>query len=210
MNLYANDKSTLFSIAPFGSFENKPGLYPGNFKIEACFDDSKPFRLVIGASNHIISIGGRKEPIMVTQPSFEVAASVVRDFLDGQMFASPEAHPGICWVQGDVSLSKFILEHKDLYEEMKLAQKRWFVLLVQKTTDDWNRYHHSRVVSDPARFAVRALGIDPPEWMTMEHTALSFETCPACGTKNDRQNAVCTNCRCILNDEKYKKLSFAK
>lgn len=207
---FPNDKSTVFSIAPFGVDESKPGLYPGRFVIPGCLDDNNPERLVIGTSDHLVSVAGRKQPIRVTTPSYEVAASIVRDFLDGQLFSSPDAHAGICWLQGDVSIKEFKEKNAALYKEMRETQKHWFVLVIQKTQDDWNKYHNSRVVSDQARFAVRALGIEMPEWMTVETVGLEFKKCPACSTMNDPTNAICSACSCVLDQEKYSKLSFAK
>jgi len=194
MNQFPNDKSTVFSIHPFGMLEFKPGLYPGSFTVPGCFDDSEPQRLVVGTSEHLIAVAGRKESIRVTTPSYEVARSIVQDFLDGQFFASPEEHPGICWLQGEVSLADFKTKHKDRLAEMQAIQRRWFMLVVKKTQDDWNKYHNSRVVSDVARFAVKALELEIPEWMTVDTMGTKPTKCPACGTVNDPSNAWCSNC----------------
>ena len=97
-----------------------------------------------------------------------------------------------------------------MYKQMQEVQRRWFILLVQKTEDDYKKYKNSRVVTDQARFAVRALGVPLPEWMNVEEIGLNFNKCPACSTMNDPVNAICTGCHCVLNEAKYKTLTFAK
>ena len=214
MSQFPNDKSTVFSICPFAVNEFKPGLYPGHFIIPGCLDDTKPERIVCGSSDHLVSVAGRKESLRVTTPSFEVARSVVVDFLDGQLFSTPDSHPGIMWLQGDISLDEFKSKHADKYKQMKDSQRAWFVLVVKKTQDDWNRYHTSRVVTDIARFAVRALGMEIPEWMSVDQMGKEPLRCPACGTINDPNNAWCVNCitggiKVIINVSKAKTLQLA-
>jgi hypothetical protein len=203
---YPNDKSTIFSIVPFEVQEFKPGLYPGNFRIKACKDELKPERLVVGASEHLMASGGKKHPIRNITPSYQVASSLVRDFLDGQLFVSESCGPGICWVQGDVGITAF--KTTTDYEQIKKNQKTWFVRVCQETDNDWKKYNSYRVVSDTARFACRFLGLDR-EWLKAEEVGFTYNRCPACSTMNNPGNAVCTVCRCVLDETKYSKLKFA-
>jgi hypothetical protein len=211
IELYKQDKSTIFSIAPFGGEEFKPGLYPGRFLIPPCKDDREPVRLVVGASEHLVSIAGRKQPLRVVTPSMEVANSVVTDYLDGQLFSAHDAKPGLCWLQGDVSVANFIKDHKALYDALLNQQRKWFVNIVKHTQDDWNKYHHSRVVSDQARFAVRVLGLDTPEWMTVDSMGSAPAKCPACGETVNPEVAWCPNCiqgghKVVINLKKFEEL----
>ena len=196
--IYPNDKSTVFSIVPFAIDEFKPGIYPGWFKIPGCLDDRKPQTLVIGASEHLMVVGGKKQPIRIETPSYQIAKAVVDDFLDGQLYTTPEAKPGICWLQGHVLIDQFLRDHTDKYQQMLANQKRWFINTVQKTDDDWKKFKNSRVVTDTARFAVRALGLTIPEWMSIEEVSMNFVTCPACSTKNNPENIVCSGCKVLF------------
>ena len=205
---YKDDISTIFSIVPFAVREFKPGLYPGSFNIEPCLNDKDPQLLKIGASEHLMSVGGRKDPIRIITPSYQIANSVVMDFFDGQLWTTPEERPGICWLQGDISKSIFINMHKEIYDRIKLQQKKWFVRICKQTDNEWKKQQSYRVVSDQARFAAQFLGIDP-EWMRAEEVGMTFQKCPACSTMNDPQNAVCSNCKCILDEAKLKTLKFA-
>jgi len=208
------DKSTVFSICPFPIDQLKPGIYPGRFKIDPCLDDRTPQHLVVGVSSYVVDVPGRKTALRMTQSSILIANSIVRDLMDSMLWYEPEAHPGICWLQGEISLQKFLIEHKDKHEEMRTVQKKWFINIVKKTEDDWKKYKNSRVVSDSARFAVRYLGIELPEWMSVETIGLEHVRCPACSTMNDPNNAWCMNCiqggiKVILNEEKFKALKIA-
>lgn len=208
LDQYKNDKSTIFSIVPFVVFQYMPGLYPGRFEIQACLDDSKPNRFLIGASEHMMYIPDRKIPARIVTPSFVIAEAVVRDFLDGQLWTAPDAHPGIVFLQGEVSSEKFLINNKETYQEMRRKQKNWFMRIVKETDNDWEKFHHHRVVSDQAKFAAKVLNLEP-EWLTAEVKGFNFKKCPACGTPNNEKNAVCVSCRCILDKEKFKNLEFA-
>ena len=164
--------------------------------------------LKVGASEHLMTIGGKKEPIRIITPSYQVADSIVSDFLDGQLWTTPEEHPGICWLQGDVLPTAFLKDHKDIYDRIKLQQRKWFVRICQQTDNEWKKQQSYRVVSTQARFAAQYLSLEP-EWLRTEEVAMSYHKCPACGTMNDPQNAVCSTCRCILDEVKHKMLKFA-
>lgn len=203
------DASTVFSIVPFFIHEFKPGIYPGDFKIAPCMDDRSPERLVVSESQHLMTIGGRREPIRIMQASHQIARSIVEDFLNAQLWAIPGCCPGICWVNGDISVNDFTVKNKDIYDRIKADQKNWFIRLIKETDNDWTKYRNHRVISEHAKFGARALGLKP-EWMQSEEIALNFNNCPACNVMNDPKNAICSNCKCVLNESKYKTLAFAK
>jgi len=107
-----------------------------------------------------------------------------------------------------VSIEKFLINSKSTFDEMRKMQKKWFVRVCKETDNDWEKFHHHRVVSDQAKFAAKTLGLEP-EWLTAEIKGFTFTKCPACGISNNEKNAVCSNCRCILNEDKFKTLKFA-
>ena len=202
------DVSTVFSIAPFEVFATKPGLLPGTYRIPACVDQTKPQRLLVKSGLHLMQVGGKKHPIRIETASHVIAKSIVDDCINEQLQASSNCHPGLAWIYGDISIEQFTLLHKDVYESILMAQKRWFVARCKMVDNDWSRYHNTRVASDIDKFAARALGLEP-EWMKTEEI-LNFNKCVACGTMNDKTNIICSNCKLILDVEKYRKLEFAK
>lgn len=205
---FPNDICTIFSIVPFEVFEFKPGLYPGSFRIPACLDDGKPESLIVTSSEHLMSVGGKKSPIRISTASYQIANSIVTDFLDGQMWTTPNEHPGICWIQGKISVPDFLENYEEVYRRIRLEQRSWFIRISKQTDNEWAKTHNHRVVSDQAKFAAKYLGTDP-EWLRTEEIGFTYNKCPACGTMNDPGNAICTQCKCILNEEKYKMLKFA-
>lgn len=204
-----NDESTVISIVPFTVVEFKPGMYPGNFRMEPCMDDRKPEILVVKPSYHLMTVGGRKDPIRILTASYIIAEAIVNDFLNSQLWSIPGQCPGICWIQGRITREEFMKTHTEMYERIKENQKRWFMKVVAETNNDWAKYRNTRVVSPQAKFGAQFLGLDV-EWLREEEVSMNFNRCPACSTMNDRANAVCTNCRCILDAVKYETLTFAK
>jgi hypothetical protein len=200
------DESTIFSIVPFAMKEHKPGVLPGYFEIDACRNDTEPQRIVVGPSLWIVTVA--RQTVRISQPSHEIARSIVQDFLDGQLFIDEDARPGICWLQGNIKTEDFVKRPE--FKIIRESQRKWYILIVKKTEEDWLRYHNYKVVTDQARFAVRALGLETPEWMSIEEVGLKFSKCPACSTMNDPANAICSNCSCVLDKTKFDKLAFAK
>jgi len=204
---FKGDKSTVFSIVPFPISEFKPGIYPGKFDIEMCVDDNLPKRLVVGPSEYFVNMAeGRPQRLMT--PSFQVANSIVLDFLNGQLWTSPNEHPGITWIHGEVSVSEFITKHQEKHTEMKRVQKNWYVRIIKETDNEWTKNHNTRVVTAQARFAAKVLGMEP-EWLTTEIVGFETNKCPACSTPNAKTNIVCTNCRCVLDEKRFGTLKFA-
>lgn len=201
------DISTVFSIAPFELFETKPSLYPGTFRIPACFNQNEPIRLLVKPSTHIMIIGGTRRPIHVETPSHTIAKSIVDDCINAQLYSGPGCGPGLVWLPGDISVEKLKIEYKELYTAMIAQQRKWFVARCKQTDDEWAKHHTHRVASDIDRFAAKSLGLNP-EWMAADDI-YAYVKCPACGTMNDKENALCSNCSCVFDPEKVKKFTFA-
>ena len=201
------DVSTVFSIAPFELNETKPGLYPGNFQLPACTDQKKPLRLLVKSSVNLMTIGGKRRPIPTDTASAVVAASIVNDCISAQLYSGPGCGPGLCWLPGDVSIETFLKDYKDIYDALIVQQKRWFIARCKHVDDEWARHKTHRVASDIDRFAARTLGLNP-EWIQADDV-FSFNKCGACGTMNDKDNAICSNCFNVLNADRAKTFTFA-
>lgn len=202
------DCSTVFSIVPFEINQTKPGIYPGSFNIPACLDESNPIRLLIDKpANHLMMVGGKLEPVVIPVPSYQLAESVVNDFISEQIYASTECKPGITWMQGDILVSDFIKNQSQLHYEMIEMQKKWFLKIIEETDIDWNKFHNPRVAGTVAKFAARKLGLDK-EWAKDQVKGLEWVKCPACRQLVDPESVVCSNCKCIVDPIKYKELQF--
>lgn len=202
--------STIVSVVPFDIKEDKPGLIPNLYTIPGC--RGKDFEiLIVGQGHHFVYIDEDRGSLRVPTPSNEIARSLVEDYVNSQLAVEPpEVQPGIFWVPGQLSSGEVKLLHHDRVDQVKQAQKRWFINLCKIADDDWARYHQHKCISDFQRFAAHSIGYrtEEHEWLTPE-VALTADRCPACAMAVAPQLVICPNCKCILNPEKYKELQFA-
>jgi hypothetical protein len=205
-----SDNSTVFSIVPTPINEFKPGIYPGWFKLVACLDDSKPERLLIDRpSQHAMHIGGKKDPVMIPTATYVLAKAVVDDYMATQIWTTPNAKPGLTWIQGNVSVEEFKTKYKEEYERIKNSQKNWFYNVVKQTDIYWVQTKKNiKVVSDIARYAAKFLGLDK-EWIKDDTVSMEFVNCPACMAKVDPRLAICNVCfKAIINKRAHDDLKL--
>lgn len=201
---------TIVSIMPIPLSEQKPGLIPGYFTLEAS-DGKEPRCLVIKDARHNVYIDDTRGSLSVRDAADEVARSIVEDFIAGQLCISDGVHPGLFWVIGEFAPKQIKEQFSSELTEAKIAQQRWFIEICKMADDDWNRYHQHNVISDSQRKAAELLGYNKEshEWMAPS-LVMASQRCPACGFVVSAGIVVCSNCRCILDAEKYKTLQFAK
>lgn len=201
------DITTLISFYPLPLMEEKPGMYPGKFSIEAS-DGVTPALAYIGQSNHYVDVGEDRPQLEVAMPSFDIARAIVDDFIAAQLAISDNAAPGLGYVRGKLTLAEVKAKEGPLLLALKERQRLWYMALVKLGDDDWQRYHKHVVISDVQRIGARALGLER-DWVMIPEE-VNAPTCPACGTQVAPSVVVCSNCRCILDKDKYALLSFAK
>lgn len=201
---------TVVSLVPFDINEEKPGLQPATFFLPAS-DMKTPSVLKIGTARHYVYLDQDRGHLPVRTLSVEVATSVVRDYITSQMAVGPDSQPALFWVPGDLNATQVTLGHQDLIQSSLKKQSKWFTLVCQQADDDWAKYHRHTVVSDVQRRMAQIIGWNPEnhEWMAPNLTAIG-QRCPACGTMVMMGAIVCASCQCILDNEKYKTLHFAK
>lgn len=203
-------KSTLVSLVPFPIVEEKPGLIPGHFEIEAS-TDGKPRVTHIGECTHYVWIDEVRGSLRVRNPSYLVAKSLVNDYISSQLEVGPDAHPALFWLP-DVWVPAQVEEkHGDMLIEMGRRQVEWFIRLVRLADDDWQRTRQHYAISDLQRYAARALDPDnkmarPWVFVNQEQTAPVPETqlCPVCGSDIPRGVIVCRYCHAVLDAKRYK------
>ena len=201
---------TVVSLVPFDIREEKPGLIPNSFFLPAS-DMKVPQVLKIGTARHYVYLDQDRGHLPVRNPSTEVAASIVRDYITSQLRVGPDSQPALFWVPDVKMPSQIMAENADLVKEALKKQITWFTLVCQQADDDWTKYHRHTVVSDVQRKMARLLGWSPEqhEWMTSDLITTGIR-CPACGTLGVPGAAVCAQCQCVLDSERYKNLQFAK
>jgi hypothetical protein len=210
IDLENEDKCTIVSMVPFLISEFKPGIYPGRFVINSCLNPMKPETLVVGTSVHFIAQynGNDELPSHVVKTiSKDIAMCIVKDYMSGQMDVNTDCHPALTWVADKLTGKEFVEKYPKLHLELQKKQLAWFVKLVQRADNDWNRYKNHLVVSENQKFAARALGVEK-EWLISNSAEVPVK-CIACLSRCDPNAIICMNCRYILKPEEYKKLTFA-
>jgi hypothetical protein len=204
------DKTTIVSLFPLAIDERKPGIYPGHFAIKPAKDGDFEI-LHVGNSVYWVNFYDDRPPIPVSTPANEIAISIINDF-SKNLFgydAGNEAWPGLFWLEGHLSKAEITSKHADKIAKAKAAQLRWYENLIKLADDAWvgsNKQH--RAVSSLQRLACKALGLER-EWVVEINTTVGPKYCPACKTRVHEEAAVCSNCRFILDDAKYKTMKFA-
>jgi|SRR5579864_1750100 len=206
---------TVASIIPWDLYEEKPGLYPGRFKIPQ--SDGK-IPSVIHISNktiHYVYLDEARGSLQARDPSDEVAASIVRDYINSQLVIGETARPGLFWLPGYLEAMELVEKHPNLVKTNQTLQNNWFLNLCRLADDDWTRYRKHTVISDFQRVAANQIGWNPDEheWMRAQ-VIEQKETevgplCVACQSPVTAKTIICPQCRCILLPEEYKKLTFA-
>lgn len=200
---------TVVSLLPFPVNEYKPGLVPCTFHLDAS-TDGKPQLLYLGECMHYMYLDGDRGSLEVINPPHTIAESLVEDLKRAIPCTSPEASPAIWWIQGLLSVQDLLNTHKDDIEERLKSQDLWYKALIQESDDSWSRSRQHSMISDMARLACKSLGL-AREWnIVVLEDVKPFENCPGCGTSHVVGIVICPSCNCILDQDGYDKLKFAR
>jgi len=201
------DKSTVISILPYEVDEKKPTIFPGRFRIPPGTVE-KPGLLVVGPSSWWRELDEKQPLLEIPVSSYNVADSIVKDFCIAQLGCNMgDKKPGLFFLVGEI-------DHKILMEkhlgELKAAdekQRNWFLALVKVADILWSRTSGNPLaISNDASYAAKVLQLDKP-WM-QDFKTMQMVNCPACGSLRANQFPVCSNCKTILDPEKYKALGL--
>jgi len=192
---------TVVSLVPCKIIEEKPGLYPPRFIIEES-DTIIPKLLHIGTATHYVYLDESRGMLQVKDPSDVVAKAIVNDFITAQLGISDEVGPALWWVDSDYNLEQVLEKEKEIMNEMRLRQRKWFVNLVKMADDDWVRYRQHNVISDFQRKIGTLLDLNSEdhEWMTplALQQGKTF-ACPFCMTSLPVGAIICTACHEVLD-----------
>ena len=183
-------------IYPYSVSEFKPGLFPSLYLLKGVEDDKHPFILEVEDAHYWL-VPENGIPLKVPVPAEKLAKSIVNDFIAGCLGSFEGAYPGIYVIKGDGKA--------DLAEAQQ-AQNKWFKRLVEMADNDWALANKPGSINRIQRHAAKTLGVER-EWMMEASDAPKF--CPACTRPVPTLAAVCMNCQCILDPERYKNLQFA-
>lgn len=200
--------SSVISILPYEIRESKPNLYPGNFTIPAG-NVLAPGVLSVAVSRFYIPMAFGAPSMTAHSPAYEVARSIVNDYVGALLGAGEDMRPGIFVVDKRYKSSE---EAKaDLINELPKhleAQRKWFFSLVNMADQDFRKHGRIDAVSDLQKLAAKELNIRDRPWL-QDITQLSINNCPACFAPVNALAAICGSCRYVLDEAKYAKMKFA-
>lgn len=190
-------KATVVSLMPFPLDEQKVGVYPGTFHIDAALD-GEPKLLVVDDAIHFIYLGEDRGDLKVRIPAHELAASIVYDYVSSLSCYTSESFPALFWVPGTHKDASKIPQ--DRMDTAKLLQKNWFLALVKLADDDWSKYHRHTVISDHQRHATKFLGLER-EWLIQPSIEVPKPVlCGACKSPIHPEASICPFCRTNLKE----------
>ena len=201
-------QSTILSLVPIDiKIERKGAMYPDTWLIPKS-DTITPTNFLVEDGWSRTYLGAERGHMRIPILSFELAKSLVSDYIRSCIAVLEGCEPGIFSVEGKVD------DVKKYDKELSLAkvrQLRWFEELIRMADNDWAKSGHKHnVISNLQRDVARLLGLDK-EWLfvTKDDTPAGSIRCPSCKSIVDKDAIVCMNCKLILNPTEYKKLSFA-
>lgn len=205
-----DDKSTVISILPFPLIEKKPGLIPGDYRIDGVKEPMKECQtLIVSRAVFPIYIDENRPALIVPEPSDRICAAICRDFKTSIAEYEPNvAEPGLFWAPGSYDPKRASNELVMELSDARRLQLVWFKRLVEKADDAWEKYKTRKLIAGIERLACRILNLDR-EWnidIEVEASSdLQIATCKFCYSSVHPQAIICGHCQGILDQARYTK-----
>jgi len=203
------DKATVVSVCNFPILnEYKPQLNPAFFSIEAAPEDSVAVLVIESPIEYVPTLDYKS--VVRNVPAIEVARSFVNDWTEAQLCVSMAtgALPGLFPIDGPLTADEADEQFPDEISNARSRHTSWANNLVKMADDIWTESPKHRHISDSMRNAAKYLKLDRAWAKRFEADKQIF--CPACRTVVDSAAIVCKVCRCVLNQEKFEKLTFSE
>jgi hypothetical protein len=199
-------ESTVISLVPIDINEEKPGLFPGRYKIPAS-DMRIPSILHVSHAKHFVYLDESRGSLGVPSPSDQVAKSIVDDWIESQLGIDEDSRPALFWVPDELSKDMVIEKFKVEIAKRLLSQRRWFLNLAMLADNDWTNYHKHNVISAFQRKCADIIGWNPidHEWMA-PMTTMESTPCPFCGNQVPKGFSRCGNCKEVINPRLEKEI----
>lgn len=198
-----DSRATVISLMPWPVDEQKPGVYPGTFHIDAA--RPKKFEiLVVGESKYRVYIDSDRGHMEMVHPANHMAKSIVDDYKRATASNVTVGEPGIFWVPGEHNKAMIKSLFKDQLDAARAKMEQWFGKLVELADDDWSRNRRRETIPDIARHAAAYLGLDRA-WA--KDVVLDLKkTCPFCSTAVLDTAVICPSCKEVIDRPRYEAL----
>jgi hypothetical protein len=190
---------TIVSIVPLAIDEYKNTLKPYQYKLDASVDAEEPQVLVIDdvvETFYFPEMGKAGEHRDIPKNPEEVAAAVVRDYVNASLLADNDAHPGLFWVKGSFDAEDIKKKFKAELVKARETQRKWFWALVKDADDTWNKWHQHKTIAPVQVLAAKLLNIRRA-W-TVDPLTEEMKECPSCLEYVRAAAKVCTHCKSSL------------
>jgi len=195
---------TVVSLVPLPIEEDKPGILPSTFKIEAAEKGDFSILHVEEGIHYIPHVFDNTSIKQTTTPQ-EMARSIVEDYASSHIGIGEFAGPGIFWVEGRLTKLEVKKHHAKKLAAAELRQTNWFHNLIAMADADWQRNKNMLAVSDLQRAAARCLGIQK-DWLVATKAEETI-SCPFCKTAIAPDSIKCFNCKEVVNQKKYEEMT---
>lgn len=216
MSINPADKSTIISLIPKAIVEYKPTIFPSKFRIEAAKPGSFELLVVTPSSWWMQSSIERVPPTEIQVNSFELAKSIVKDYLTSMFLCDMgNRMPGLFCIPGSYDKST-ILKYKDEhgvgfdahFKFWETKQRNWMLELVRVADQLWSRSNGNPIaIPDDARLSAEILGLKEKPWM-QDFKAMEMSPCKSCGEMINYNYPVCKHCHAVIDEAKAKDLNI--
>jgi len=204
------DKATIFSIYPKNIPVRHETTQPSDYLIPKGTIEN-PGRLVVGTASWWLDKDPETPLLEIKVSSLQVADSIVKDHIKARIGVGPNAHPGLFYMPGDISVKELQSKYPHLLIEAERKQRAWYEEIIKQSDIDWARSNGNPLaIDDTARLGCEALGYTR-DWMT-RYRAAELVKCVACGELRNPQFPICGKCHAIVDKKRAEELGlvFAK
>ncbi len=201
------DKCTIFSIYPKEIDEVKITITPSRYIVPAGTVEN-PSWLVVGAASWWREVDPEQPYLEIPNSSLQVAESVVKDYVNGLDGFSNDAHPGLFYIPGVISVKQLMSEYKSTYDMAVRKQNNYWHAVINNTDIMWVTTGGNPLsVSGDARLACAQLGIENKDWM-QNFQNMKNVRCIACGNLRNPDFPICASCNRVVDKELALKLGL--
>ncbi len=190
-------KSTIVSLLPFGFHREMTGHNPASYYIPKAGPEGMSVTVVEDSTSWVYILEGKS--VQQKHLSFDVARELIDTYIAATQYVTPDAQPGLFYVEGKQSIEDIKEDFSELLEEAERKQNNWFANLVKEADDFWAKTPLHRGISDPQKLAAKALGLKRP-WSLAGSDTNNFKECPACTTIIQKKAVICPQCRTDLRE----------
>lgn len=205
------DVSTVFSIYPKDIHETKVTLMPSEYFIPAGSFEN-PSRLLVTSASWWKEIDENQPLLEIANNSQLIAESICKDHNNSRLGFNPDAHPGLFFIEGDISVDDLKKKYNRVLLNAKAKQDNWYKDLVNLADSLWAASNGNPIsIAEEMRIGARELGYTGRDWMKA-FVMVANIVCDACGEPRNPRYPVCPHCHAVVDQALAEKMgiTFAK